>query len=423
MSAARPVTGESLALTGGVVTELRWAEDGLQLDARTVVIENGRIARLLLPGEPHGAAREIDCAGAFVFAGLCCSHLRSPRALLPGLPFRGKGETERARAARYLAGLDGDSLSAAARGAAAEAALAGTTLVYDLLECPRVEGAIERVAAAYAEVGLRAVLALDLSGLGMDEARGALAGLARAGRTLDPDRIRLGVGIGDPSESPWIAEAVAEARRAELPMHIVLGGDEESRRRIAERGAYRPGSVVVVRAALADEERALLRDLGVWIATTPRADAAEGIVPPSLRGVLARTTLGGWMGRADLWVERQVAFAARRAVDPAFDRIHSWGMVVRAWDLAASTFGAPFGRFQPGAPADVTVVDAPGSSPMTAPSLGGHLERMSDRHVRHVVVAGKPVVLDGRLARADERAIRAAAADQTRRLWSRAAVA
>ena len=67
--------------------------------------------------------------------------------------------------------------------------------------------------------------------------------------------------------------------------------------------------------------------------------------------------------------------------------------------LVAERFGAPFAPLAPGAMADVVVREAAG--------------------VRHVLVGGRPVVVDGRLVGGDLEQIRSEAAAEADRLWRR----
>ena len=78
------------------------------------------------------------------------------------------------------------------------------------------------------------------------------------------------------------------------------------------------------------------------------------------------------------------------------------------------------GRIEPGAPADLTVLQYTPPTPLQDGNVAGHwLFGLSARFVRDVVVAGELVVADRRLTQVDQDEITAAAAGQAQRLWRR----
>ena len=89
--------------------------------------------------------------------------------------------------------------------------------------------------------------------------------------------------------------------------------------------------------------------------------------------------------------------------------------------LAGRAFGEPLlGRIEPGAPADLVVLDHDPPTPLTADNLAGHwVFGLSARHVRDVFVAGERVVENGRLTRIDPHELAARSRDGAGRLWER----
>ena len=89
--------------------------------------------------------------------------------------------------------------------------------------------------------------------------------------------------------------------------------------------------------------------------------------------------------------------------------------------LAGRMFGEPLlGTLEPGAPADLVVLDYAAPAPVDDRSFPGHwLFGLSARSVRDVMVDGEWAVLDRRLARADEHRIAAAALKASEQLWRR----
>ncbi len=373
------------------------------------------------PAARHDAGA-IDAGGMLVLPGFVCGHVEVGAAFLAGMPAL-KSEGDSARARRMADAHDEASLFAAARLAALDAAKAGVTVLFDLWRGKFVDGALDVIARAFEEVGIRGVLAADVDeSCGEAAARAAIRENARFAGAARP-AFRAMMGISNPAAlSVTLPEAVREARKHEMAMHLVLGGGPEARRRLAERGVMRPDSLGVVVEPLDDEERALMRDLHVWPVLTPRADAARGVAAPQTLTIFTtRALLGGWDASADPLAEKSAAFASRRVTESAlaFDEAAAFSLLARGYDLAAATFDEPFGRFAIGSPADFAFLDAPLPAAVNAPGVPSQLARLGSRHVRHVVCAGETIVRDGRATRVDEAEVRASAREQAKRLWSR----
>ena len=410
------------ALRGGTVVDPEAAGAGVKV--ASVLWDGDGIVEAREPLDTGGADEVLDAEGCIVLPGFVCASTELARSLLPGLPPRaGEGEDERLR--RYLDALGPDGLATAVRAAAVEAVRAGVTVVFDVWRGSWVDGALDVIARALEEVGLRGVLGADVSeARGVDAARAAVRENVRFHKRVETgNRFRGAMAVNDPDTlEAVLLEAASEARKAEMPSHVVFGGTAESRRRLLERGMLRPGSLAVVASAMDDEERALLRDLHVWTATRARADAARAVPPPPLRGLHTRTALGGGGPDADVLAERDALVHARRGADPEFSAATAWGFLAHGWDLAAETFDEPFGRYNRGAPADFVVLEPALHAPVTAGTLREHLARVDGRRVRHVVCAGEVVVRDRACVRVDESAIRTDARDVARQVWATAAL-
>jgi cytosine/adenosine deaminase-related metal-dependent hydrolase len=89
--------------------------------------------------------------------------------------------------------------------------------------------------------------------------------------------------------------------------------------------------------------------------------------------------------------------------------------------VAGEAFGEPLlGSLVPGAPADVVVLGYPAVTPVDAATLAAHwLFGIGAGAVRDVIMAGEPVVRDGRPVRVDPDAVAAEAHSGATRLWRR----
>ena len=138
-------------------------------------------------------------------------------------------------------------------------------------------------------------------------------------------------------------------------------------------------------------------------------------------GALPRLALGTDGIGADMFEESHAAFF--RAREDSLDFGPDW-MLARLAEsarLAGRVFEEPLlGTLEPGAPADLVVLDYATPAPLDAASFGGHwVFGLSSRHVRDVMVAGEWVVRDRRPTRVDPDELAARASTQAARLWRR----
>jgi cytosine/adenosine deaminase-related metal-dependent hydrolase len=100
-----------------------------------------------------------------------------------------------------------------------------------------------------------------------------------------------------------------------------------------------------------------------------------------------------------------------------------WPMarLVESARVAGDAFGEPLlGHLEPGAPADLAVLRYPAVTPVETGTLAAHwLFGLGAGAVRDVLVAGEPVVRDGRLTRLDQDLLAADSREAARRSWGR----
>jgi len=122
-----------------------------------------------------------------------------------------------------------------------------------------------------------------------------------------------------------------------------------------------------------------------------------------------------------MFAESQAAYWRAREDDVFLSMAWPLQRLAAGAALAGRIFGEPLlGRIEPGAPADLTVLQYAPPTPLQDGNVAGHwLFGLSARFVRDVVVAGELVVADRRLTQVDQDEITAAAAGQAQRLWRR----
>jgi cytosine/adenosine deaminase-related metal-dependent hydrolase len=333
--------------------------------------------------------------------GLVCAHHHLYSTLARGMPAPPRapqrfGEILEQIWWRLDTALDLDMLRASARLGAVEALLCGTTAIVDHHESPNaIEGSLDVIAEACAEVGVRVVCAYGVTD--RHGADGARRGLAENERFLRAGgRGMVGVHAAFTCTDETLAAAAGLAHDLGVGVHVhVAEGPED-----ADAGARL--------ASLASDDWLLVhcvgldRDLPGTIAHNPRSNMnnAVGYAAPARRPnpvVLGTDGIG-----ADMLEEFRLAYVAHRADDVLATPDTAWSWIERSWDLV------------PEARTDTVTwsydhVDSAWHLAFTPGTRAVRVERAD----------GEVLVDDGRPTRVDLDEVRAHAAEQATRLHAR----
>jgi len=428
-----------------------------------LVVADGRIAAVG-PGAPAPeGARVLPGAGLLAIPGLVNAHTHSSEAPLRGL---GEGLPLEPWLLRMFdtSGpyAPGDH-RACALAAAAEMLLTGTTAVVDHLWTTSPDPAcVDAVLGAYRDAGIRAGVAPlvldtdatdDLAGaLGIDlgaasmRARATYASTSEACAALDghlarwhgAEGGRLTV-LAGPSGVQWCSDDLlvglaetARRRGASIHMHLLETRLQEAtcRRRFgvsAVRALSTLGvlgsDVSLAHAVWLDaEDIGLIAEAGAAVVHNPAANLRLGSGRAPVPELLAAgaTVAIGTDGAASsdnhvMWDQLKLAALIHN------DGAERWLGGARALEMAtaagAAVLGVPgLGTLAPGAPADVVLLERAGDGLAGAQVLEGALALSeTGRGVRHVIIAGRLVVEDGRLLSVDVHEVRAGLRDQASR--------
>ncbi len=205
--------------------------------------------------------------------------------------------------------LDARALRASARYYVAHALLSGTTALVDHHESPGfIEGSLDVLAEACAELGVRALLcygATERNG-GRDEARRGLAECRRFIETSRHPLLRGAVGLHAPFtvSDATIHEAGALCRElgAVLHLHVAESDDDtlDARRlgyagpveRLLALDALVPGSILAHGVGLERSAVELAARAGAWIVQNPRSNLQNRVGYPSALGASELVALG-----------------------------------------------------------------------------------------------------------------------------------
>lgn len=378
-----------------------------------------------------GAEREtIDATGCLVLPGLVLAHTHLYSGLARGMP----GPVSPPQTFRQIlervwwkldVALDAESLRAAAEVALADAALAGVTCVIDHHESPHfIDGSLDVLADAAERVGLRAILcygATDRHGH-PDAFRGLSESLRLAARVPGQGHTRLGAMLGLHAAFTCRDETlakVADPMRAEgLGLHVHAAEDACDRDAIARldaAGLLGPRTLLAhaVHASAEDLER--VRATGATIVHNPRSNMQNAVGRARLGGLGDHVALGTDGMDGDLFTELRAAHLTGRMEYGPDGGVDAVEMLATGARFAERILG-PIAN-------DAVVIEYDAPTPITADNLAGHLLfGIGARHVRDVVVDGRVVVRDRRLARVDAAEIAARGRVEAARLWSRMSI-
>ncbi len=266
--------------------------------------------------------------------GLVCGHHHLYSALARGMPAPPRQPQSFREILELVwwrldAALDLDMIRASARLGALEALESGATAIVDHHESPNaIEGSLDVIAEACAEVGVRVVCAYGVSDRhGPD---GARRGLAENERFLRAGgRGMVGVHAAFTCSDATLEAAAGLARDLGVGVHIHVaeGPDDVDAGRRLE--ALASDDWLLAHAVLLDV------DLPGVIAHNPRSNMnnAVGYAAPARRFPGQRVVLGSDGIGADMLEEFRLAYVAHRADDVSATPETAWSWLENGYDL------------------------------------------------------------------------------------------
>jgi putative selenium metabolism protein SsnA len=429
----------SLLLAGATVVR---SISPVVVDETDLLIADGRIAAV---GTAAVGAERVDCSGCLIVPGNVNAHTHLYSALARGMPYRLAPPRTFVEILRRVwwrldRALDPMTIRASALAGAMEALLAGTTTLIDHHASPSaVDGSLDIVADALAELGIRSVLCYETSdrdgpavaGQGLAENARFLAATSAGERPLARGMVGAHASF---TLCPETLEACADlASQHDVGLHIHVAEDAADERdaqarfgmRVAERlaaaGALDERSLLAHAVHLDPVEIEVVRAAGSTVVHNARSNMNNAVGRAPLAGLGGRVALGTDGIGADMFEEGRTAYFRQREDD--VESSMSWPLdaLAEGARVAGEAFGEPLlGQLKPGAPADVVVLQYPAVTPIEAATLAAHwLFGFGAGAVRDVIVAGEPVIRDGRPVRVDADGVAAEARVAASRLWDR----
>jgi cytosine/adenosine deaminase-related metal-dependent hydrolase len=337
-----------------------------------------------------------------VTPGLVCAHHHLYSALARGMPPPGEPPADFTQILERIwwrldAALDLELVRWSALLGAVEALEAGTTAIVDHHASPSaVDGSLDVIAAACAEVGVRVVCAYEVTD--RHGPAGAAAGLAENDRFLRAGGRGLVGAHACLTLSDATLEAVAGlAADRGVGVHIHAGEDASDAGAAARLAPFATDDWLLAHAVHVGPP------LAGTVVHNPRSNMNNGVGyarPARWAAAGNRVVLGSDGIGAAMLDEFALAYAAQRADDVTATPEDAWCWLAAGRDLVPEAAG------------DVVTWAADRSGPW-------YLAFTPGVRVERVVVDGAVVVEDGRCTRVDGERIRARAWEEARRLWAR----
>jgi cytosine/adenosine deaminase-related metal-dependent hydrolase len=437
----------------------RLAGRGLRADPTDILVQGDTIAEIGPPGLAAPAdAVTIDAANHLLHPGLINAHTHGHGNL-------GKGTSDRwtlellLAAAPWITGnrtLEDKYLSTYV--GAVEMLLKGCTACYDLsveFPLPSVEG-LEACGRAYADAGIRAVLAPMVAELSFYESYPGLIDVLPPGARKDIERLRLAPGEATlnvmrqsmqawkfdrdavrPAVAPTIPHHCSDdfmrgcgtlAREFDIGLHshvqeskaqVIVGLKRYGKTQTAhlqDLGLLGPNFTVAHGVWLDHDDMQRLGDHGSSVAHNPGSNMRLGNGLADLRAMLERkvnvgigTDGANCSDNLNMYESMRLASMVSKAQGPDTDRWLSTDEVLAAateGSARALGFAGKLGRIAPTYKADIVFLDLHNVNWMPLNNATNQLVHTEDGSaVRHVMVGGKLVVEDGKLKDVDMAAL------------------
>lgn len=421
--------------------------DGCVAVAGNKIAETGPTLELL---DRHPGASFIDAQGQVIMPGLINTHTHCYSSFARGMDLKAQSPHDFNEILEKLwwrldkvLTLDDVYFSAAV--AMVECIRNGTTTIFDHHASPGcIRGSLSRIASAAGLLGIRTCLSYEVSDRdGLQAARQGidenLEYIARCKQEADPlRRAMFGMHASFTLNDELLRRSADAAASAGAGCHIhtaEAASDaadcvKKHGRRVVERlrdfGVLHPATIAAHCVHVDEQEIAILQQAGPFVAHNPESNMGNAVgCAPVLqmlrRGVRVGLGTDGYTG--DMLESLKVAHLLHKhqQLDAAVAWQEPHAMLFgQNAGFASTAFGAPLGRLQPGALADIILLEYEPPTPMTGANLDGHvLFGMTGRSVTTVVINGRVVMQDRRITMADEREIFARARDLATRLWQR----
>lgn len=421
-----------------------YLRDAVHVDWRTLKFTSGHM--LVEEGETGGfrfieaipadlgeGDKVLDCRGRLVTRSFACGHHHAYSALALGMPPPEQAPADFQQRLQHVwwkldRALDPELVLLSALATALDCARNGVTFVIDHHSSPQaVEGSLDAIAGAFAEVGIGVLPCLELSD--RDGAAASEKGLAETGNRLAAGKpclvgLHASFTVGD----DLLAKAVALARKYMSGIHVHAAEDAVDQEttfayygcrvveRFKEAGVLESARTMLVHGLHLDkDERAILKGSPTWLVENMESNLNNRVGFFRGEGLSSRIMLGTDGMHSDMMRSARAAYFC--GIDPEHAGMtETYSRLRRVHDyLQENGFGGDGEN-------NLVVLDYPAPTPVSAENFLGHFfYGMDARHVESVIARGRLIVEKRRVLTVDEGSVRALARAGAERLWGRLA--
>ena len=403
-------------------------------------VEDGRIAWISTE-LPDDGWPVVDCSGCLVMPGNVCAHTHLYSALARGMPPPPRSPRNFPEILELIwwrldRALDQESIRYSALIGSIDALKAGTTTLVDHHASPEyIDGSLDVLADAIGEAGARSVVCYEVTDRGGRER--SRAGVRENARFLRDNRRPLAHGMVGAHASFTLEDdtledlaALRQETGAGIHIHVAedVSDEIDSLRRSGKRTAQRlldagilsAESIAAHGVHLQPHELQTMRQTDTWLVHNCRSNLNNSVGRAPVTQFGERSALGTDGIDGDMFAESRAAYFRARedSVDEFAERFTD--LLGRGAALVSQHFGDPVGKLEPGAGADLMVLEYNPPTPLTSQNVAWHwMFAFSASMVRDVMVAGTWAVRNRVCQLVDEAKVRAEACEITRRLWTR----
>jgi putative selenium metabolism protein SsnA len=293
-------------------------------------------------------------------------------------------------------------------------------------------GSLDLIEQAFREVGLRGALCYETS-----DRNSAKSGIAENIRFIEqaqkqPDGLisaSFGLHAAFTLSDRTLRQCVEANQSLGAGFHVHVAEDRSdagAARRLCIAGILDERSIAAHCIHVTVAEMNSLARRGVNVVHNPQSNCNNAVGVQKLlelnrRGVLVGLGSDGYTPR--MWDEFKTAFHVQKlqARDPRVAYAEAYAAAfLNNREIVKKAWGLDLGRIEPGAKADLVVIDYLPPTPLHAGNLFGHLLfGISNAPIDSLIVNGRHVLRHGRIVTVDERAIREKASVLARKLWQR----
>lgn len=414
------------------------------------IIEVGSTAELTTK---HRHEQILDAEGKIVMPGLICGHTHFYGAFARGMAIPGTPPENFVEILEKLwwkvdRALTLEDSQYSALVALVDAIRHGTTTLIDHHASPNaIDGSLDAIAEVVKQAGLRAALCYEVTDRNGEE--GALAGIAENVRFIRQLQTHphphlaasFGLHAAFTVSDATLERCVQETQDLPVGFHIHVAEDKADQadslrqygirvlERLEKRGVLGPKTIAVHCVHIDAFEMDALRATGTHVTHQPRSNMNNAVGVANVEAMLRRNinvALGNDGFSNNMFTEMHVTYLLHKinAGDPRAIPGDVVAQIAFANNtkLASVFWPQPVGVLEPGAFADIILLDYYPFTPLTDGNFPWHIIfGMDGSHVTHTIAGGKILMKDRELLTLDEEAIAAKATELAKGVWRRVA--